>query len=193
MRAAERTALTSLRFNWAPTLDDVWQPPDSHVDGLNDDIIQMILDCMDEAQRSLFSSPLGIAILGQKGAGKTHMLCWIRQVIQREGGYFFLVSLLSGKDFWRNTSHALLQGLSRPMNSTETQLRALLRQLAHRSGLDHESSAQVTGDAPLSPAALDVFVRELRQLDPSVGALRHTVRALVMFGAQDSDVRDVAE
>jgi chromosomal replication initiation ATPase DnaA len=99
----ERQALSALRFDWATTPDDVWRTSPFHVEGLHSHIAQSVLNGINDAKASKDSSPIGIALQGQKGAGKTHLLGWVREKVQSEGGYFFLVSLLDGNAFWENT------------------------------------------------------------------------------------------
>jgi DNA replication protein DnaC len=41
--------------------------------------------------------PIGLALQGQRGTGKTHMLGWVREQVHARGGYFFLVSLLDAE------------------------------------------------------------------------------------------------
>jgi DNA replication protein DnaC len=113
MNETERKALAALTFNWAPTREDVWQPLTAHVDELNEQAERQIRVSFDEAKSSLMQSPMGVALLGQQGAGKTHLLQWARELVQREGGYFFIVGLLQGKDFWQNIVHAMLDDLGR--------------------------------------------------------------------------------
>ena len=50
---------------------------------------------------------------GQRGTGKTHLLGWLRELTQREGGYFVLVGLLDAKGFWESTVVSLLDSFSR--------------------------------------------------------------------------------
>ena len=113
MNDAERSALAALRFNWAPTPDDVWRPAPFHVEGLQRSVVRTVLDGVREAQRSTESSPIGVAILGQRGTGKTHLLGAVRERVQAEDGYFFLISLLETSAFWRSTALSVLDGFAR--------------------------------------------------------------------------------
>src|SRR5689334_52180 len=100
MDEGERCAISSLRFDWAPRGDDVWQPPVAHVGALNAPALDTVLSAFEEANHR--RGALGVVVIGQHGSGKTHLLAATRAAVQERGGYFFLVSLLHGRDFWQN-------------------------------------------------------------------------------------------
>src|SRR5687768_13659431 len=102
-----------IRFEWAFHPDDVWNRSPFHVDGLHVEVAQNVLAGVATARRSDGPSPIGVAIQGQRGAGKTHMLGWIREQVQAGGGYFFLVSLLDSSTFWESAMLSILDGLLR--------------------------------------------------------------------------------
>jgi hypothetical protein len=96
--ATELTALRALTFNWARGLEEVWAPSPYHVQGLHSEIVELVARGIGQARTSAGTNPLGIVLRGERGVGKTHLLGWVRQEMQRNGGYFFLVSVSSGKD-----------------------------------------------------------------------------------------------
>ena len=61
----ERKALGELRFDWAPTKQDVWVDPEVHIDGLNQRALDAVMTAFGEAEASPEVSPLGVAIVGQ--------------------------------------------------------------------------------------------------------------------------------
>ncbi len=194
MDALERKALENLRFDWAPTPEDVWDPTTPHVEGLNDIALKTVMDAYEDARASRGASPLGVAITGQQGSGKTHMLGAVRAEVQRRGGYFFLVSLLHGSDFWQNIVHALRSGLHYPGLGGEKQLTVALTRLANRLDLPDDARLQVVGEEPLTPWALDEVVRALDRVDPQRGhECRHTARALVLLSSKDLAASEVGE
>jgi hypothetical protein len=193
MTDAERRALLALTFNLAPTREDVWQPQAVHVDGLNDKAEQRLLGSFGETKGAV-GCPMGVALLGQQGAGKTHLLQWARERVQREGGYFFVVGLLQGWDFWRNVAHALLDDLGRRNADGEDQATVLLRRLALRAGTAASVGEEIIGSRPLTRAGLDRFVNDVRTVDRRVGReCQDALRALVMLSAADQEVQDTGE
>ena len=94
---SERRALSALKFNLAPTPDDVWRPSPYNVAELHREVVEGVFDGVNLARAVDDSCPLGVVIQGPAGAGKTHMLGMVRQRTQNDGGYFFLVSLLTAR------------------------------------------------------------------------------------------------
>ncbi|GAA1886288.1 ATP-binding protein [Asanoa iriomotensis] len=192
MDEVERRALKALRFNWAPTPDDVWRQPTFHVEGLHQDALRVILDSFEEAQHTSDSSPVGVALLGQRGSGKTHLLGSVRAHTQAAGGYFFLVSLLDASAFWRSVAQSVLDGLNRETAEQDSQLRTFLRRLADLVGAPRAVRRAVTGESELTRPILDAFVDLLRKHNRQVGVdCQDTARALVLEAAEKTSDQDV--
>jgi len=128
-------ALAALTFNWTRTLNDVWAPARFHVEGLHAEVSDDIMRAIAEADAGT-ANPLGIVIQGQRGVGKTHLLGWTREQVQRAGGYFFLVGDLSAKAFWEELLGCVVEQLLPLPDGSRDQLRTLLSALADRVGLD---------------------------------------------------------
>ncbi|MEU1754239.1 ATP-binding protein [Micromonospora matsumotoense] len=194
MTGAEHAALAALRFDWAPVPDDVWRPSPFHVEGLHTAVVRDILDGVADARNSADSSPIGLVLQGQRGSGKTHLLGWVRQQVQHQGGYFFLVGLLDAHGFWDSVLACVLDGLARPVPGSESQLRLLLRRLSSMVGAPRSARRAVMGDTELTRAALDAFIEGLVGRAPHVArACRETARALALSASEDVTHRDVAE
>ncbi|MEV7968421.1 ATP-binding protein [Sphaerisporangium sp. NPDC088356] len=192
MTDEERCALEALRFNYVEGPGDVWRPSQFHVDGLHRRTAQTILDGLEEAGDSVEASPIGVILQGQRGTGKTHMLGWVREKVQRDcGGYFFLVGLLDARDFWDSVVVSMLDSLAREMDG-ESQLRMFLRRLSSLVGVPRLARRELIGRAPLTRGALDSFVEGLRRFDSRVGAdAQDTARALVLRASDDLRAQDV--
>ncbi|MFY1624403.1 helicase HerA domain-containing protein [Micromonospora sp. WMMD735] len=194
MTGAEHAALAALRLDWAPVPDDVWRPSPFHVEGLHTAVVRDVLDGVADARDSADSSPIGLVLQGQRGSGKTHLLGWIRQQVQQQGGYFFLVGLLDARGFWDSVLAAVLDGLSRPVPGSESQLRLVLRRLSSLVGAPRSARRAVMGDTELTRAALDAFVEGLAGHAPHVARVcGETARALALSASEDVAHRDVAE
>ncbi|MER6589177.1 MULTISPECIES: ATP-binding protein [Micromonospora] len=195
MNEAERNALATLRFDWAPVPDDVWRPLPFHVEGLHVPVVRDVLAGVDEAASNPHGSPLGLVVQGQRGSGKTHLLGVIRQQVQERNGYFFLVGLLDAGGFWDGVLAAMLDGLSRPVpGSRETQLKLLLRRLSALVGAPRTARRAVMGDTELTKAALDAFLDGLGDFDRHAArTCQETARALALSASEDIAHRDIAE
>ncbi|GII88008.1 hypothetical protein Ssi03_59980 [Sphaerisporangium siamense] len=191
MNGEERRALAALRFNYAEVADDVWRRSEFHVDGLHRATVQALVDGMTEAGESVTASPIGVVVQGQRGSGKTHLVGWVRERIQQEGGYFFLVSLLDTRDFWDSVLVSMLDSLARDLDA-DNQLRSFLRQLSSRVGMPRVDRLQLFGHAPLTRPILDAFIDALRRFDDRVGRdTQDTARALVLLASDDFHAQDV--
>src|ERR1017187_3017426 len=135
MNAEELTALEALQFDWTRALEDVWAPSRYHVEGLHAETAGLIRRGIGEAQASNGPNPLGIAIQGQGGVGKTHLLGWAREQVQAAGGYFFLLGDLTRKTFWEEARTAFVQQLLPLKDGSRDQLGRLLADLADQAGL----------------------------------------------------------
>src|ERR1700728_4522376 len=191
MSTEELTALAALTFNWTRALDDVWTDLSYHVDGLHEQTADLIRAGIGEA-RADSSRPLGIVIQGERGVGKTHLLGWTREQVQRAGGYFFLVGDLFTKAFWEQVLGSVVEQLLPFPDGSRNQLATLLAGLADRVGLEGNFRAQVTGELPPSPEALKVFIAALRRSDPKIGlTCQDTARALALLASPMQEDQDV--
>ncbi|WP_330467710.1 ATP-binding protein [Micromonospora zamorensis] len=188
----QRVALEAVSLNPAVTPDDVWRPSPHNVPELHETVVAEILRGVARARTDDTSMPLGVAMQGRAGAGKTHLLGAVRGQIQRDGGYFFLVDMVSGKTFWESVALALVEGMGRTHVGWGTQLKTFLRRLTPQLGLPVEIRDAVAGARPVTRAQLDAFIRALRARDREVGRdTQDTARALVLHGAIDFEAQDV--
>ncbi len=191
-----RDALGSIRLSWAATADDIWHSQGAlHVPGLNDAAFDQVLAAFTDADRRMDSCPLGVVVRGQAGSGKSHLLGQVRERVQAGGGFFFLVEPLDATGFWDLARRGVLESLLRPAANSETQLKKLLRDLAATApDLTHAERRSVVGDADLTPETLSKFLNMLhKSKGEMVRRTHHTLRALVLLGANDPGVQDVGQ
>ncbi|WP_332461427.1 ATP-binding protein [Amycolatopsis aidingensis] len=119
--------------------------------------------------------------------GKTHLLGGVRQLVQGEGGYFFLIDLTAGAAFWEDVAEAMRSELLRKSGDGELQLTKLLRRLCDRAEVPAPVVKSILGEGPLALADLHRFVGALRQVDAQVAVeCGDTIRALVLYASTDS-------
>ncbi|WP_199438809.1 ATP-binding protein [Umezawaea beigongshangensis] len=182
----QRRALSELHLESALTKEHVWNAPPVHVSELHAEAQRMISKGLTEARNSSGPSPIGVVLNGRSGAGKTHVLGWVRQRMQREGGYFFLTNLGDSGRFWPNVAEALRKGLDQDGEDGESQLVTFLRRLSSAAGLPTALEAAVAGDVPVSPEDLAVFVDAVVRLDRRAGReCQDAVRALVLIASSE--------
>ncbi|TQM80868.1 uncharacterized protein DUF87 [Saccharothrix saharensis] len=189
MSEQQRKALAALRFNSAETPDDVWETSPSHVDGLHPRAEARIRAGIADAAASTGPSPIGLVLQGRKGVGKTHLLGSVRRMVQRKGGYFFLVELTTGQEFWNDVAEAMRSELRRSTDDGELQLTALLRQLCQAGKVPAEVAAAVRGEQELTPQDLTTFLVHLRGVNARIAVeCADTIRALALYASEHADV-----
>ncbi|MEU1734846.1 DUF87 domain-containing protein [Streptosporangium sp. NPDC020145] len=194
MSTPELEALRRLKGNYVEGPEDVWNPATFHVEGLNRTVERAILSGLDDVATGGATSPIGLVLRGQKGTGKTRLLGWIRERIQQDGGYFFLIQLLDAQAFWESALSAILDGLSRNGAEGESQLKILLRRLSELTDMPRGVHREVIGNRGVTRESLDAFVEGVRTLNSHVGRdARDTLRALVLYAGADYAAQDVGE
>ncbi|WFE27969.1 DUF87 domain-containing protein [Solwaraspora sp. WMMD791] len=194
MTEAALKALTHLQFSYTPTMNDVWRPAASHVDGLHTDVLRSILDGLALAKKNPDTSPIGVAVQGQRGVGKTHLLSRVRELTQLDGGYFFLINLLDANAFWHSVAVSMVDGLHQPVDDDgTTQLQMFLHRLVEGLELSIVTRMAVTGRAPMTVDRLNEFVAALSWSNRRIGiGCRDTARALALLAGIDPRAQDVA-
>lgn len=190
MKEDDYHALASIQFSSALTPDTIWSPLSNHVDGLHPAATAEIERAVRSAADRPRHSPTGLVLSGERGVGKTHMLGWLRQHVQSQGGAFFMPKLIDGASFWAGALHGVVMQL---LDADGGQLRRMLDKLAGDSGCGHELRMRVCGNLTIERAHLDEFVRRVEALDLRVVTeCQDTLRALVLYQARN-EARDVGQ
>ncbi|MFC7482690.1 helicase HerA domain-containing protein [Luedemannella flava] len=160
---------------------------------LHERVVRQILSGVRAARRDELS-PMGVVVEGRAGSGKTHLLGAVRETIQRDGGYFFLVQAISSRTFWENVVGGVFNGLQRDAIGWGTQLRTFLARVTAQLGLPVEVRDAVAARAPLTREHLDHFVRALRDhAGTEAQDYQDTARALVLLGSTDYALQDIGQ
>lgn len=193
MKDLERKALRSIRLNWAPTPDDVWKSQSElHAHSLHDSALNFIMEAFDDADASPDASPIGVALRGTAGSGKTHLLGQVRERVQASGGYFFLIGLLDSTTFWQTTLVGMLDDLTRPAPEQDTQLKLFLWRLASTARVSRAERRAIIGEDKLTPETLDRFVAAVHTVHTRlINQSQSTLRALVLYAATELSVLDI--
>ncbi len=187
----ELEALAALSFNWTLGREDVWTPSPYHVEGLHPRAVSLIRRGIDEANASNGSNPLGIVLVGEQGAGKTHLLGWTREQVRQLGGYFFLVGDLSSRTFWEETRASILEQLLRH-DGSGSQLAALLGDLARMTNLPEAIRDAVTGRVPPTKGDLNAFTAALQTISRSLDLpVQDVARALALLASPNQDHSEI--
>ncbi|RBQ17113.1 hypothetical protein DP939_26895 [Spongiactinospora rosea] len=196
MNDAERRALRAINqiLDWAATAEHAWNPLPYHVSGMHPRAEPLILDGIEEAAELTTTSPLGVVVEGEGGAGKTHLLGWVRGEVARVGGYFFLVDFSAGDDFWHRTTAAMVADLGKSADGADGPVQAMvaLRAIADLAGVGDRIQAAAERPSGLSRDDLDALVNGLLAKDRQLLHYKDTIRALALYAIAKGPGLDVA-
>jgi hypothetical protein len=186
----ELAALEAVYLSPVLTAEQVWAPlTPHHVEALHSSVARRLTRSMNMLRQQ--HAPTISVLQGEHGSGKTHLLGWVRQEIQRQEGFFFYMKLVAGQDFWTSATGSLMDSLYRREEGGQEQLLYLLDSLTRQAGIDTQHTAAVLGDQPLTRDAMDAFVNGIRRLDRQVGnEAADTARALVLLASDGNAVEN---
>jgi hypothetical protein len=193
----ELQAFRAVDFNWTHALQSIWTDPDFQVDELHEAIIDQIMDDFRRETVNITDKPVGRVVLGQAGAGKTHLIGTLRRRVWQTGGWFVLLDIVGISNFWATTAYCFVNSLLQPMTNGRTQYRTLLVKIAKTVPLDSMAkSAIAEWEAKPDRTRLDfveLFLKILRRVDMA-GATRHQdiIRAFLLLESEDMDVSNLA-
>src|SRR5688500_9546129 len=95
-------ALSAVDFQWTARVGSIWLDSSSDIPKLQHAAREQVgtrLTTLRKLPRT-GESPLGIPIIGQGGAGKTHLLSAIRRDALAQGHFFVLADMTDIREFW---------------------------------------------------------------------------------------------
>ncbi|WP_069166934.1 ATP-binding protein [Nocardia altamirensis] len=189
MNEEQRRALSAIQFSSALGTDAIWSPLSYHVEGLHGPAVAAIKRAVGAAKDRPRSQPIGLVLSGERGVGKTHLLGWLRQYVQQQGGSFFMPKLIVGASFWSGAVHGVVNQMS---GADGGQLGRMIDGLSEYTKCSKELRIRLRGNIQVGKGQLDEFVDRVKQFDTeSRRDYDDTLRALVLFRANDRDLRDI--
>lgn len=195
-----KTALRALRavdFNWTHDLQSVWSDPAFQVDELHAVLIDRIIDDFFTYTKRMTDNPIGQVILGEAGAGKTHLIGTLRRRVWQANGWFVLLDIIGITDFWATAALGFLNSLHQSMPSGRAQYEAVLSSVLRSVPLD-TATRKAIAEWEKKPEktrldTIDLFLKLLRRVD-AANATKHqdVVRALLLLGSNDWDANNLA-
>lgn len=175
--------LSTLDLQPTEANEDVWHSARAHVDGLHTEVINEVNRLLGRLAEPTATNPQGIVIQGEKGVGKTHLVRYARERVEALDGYFALIRLRSGRDFWRDVLDGLLESLDR-----RGQLERLLDRLAVRARVAATVGTAICGSDAPSKQDLDRFTVGLREHDRAVGTQSSDVARALALAVSTGDL-----
>ncbi len=188
-------AFTSARFDWTASLSSIWTDSPVHVPQLHAEIIEEVLEKWGWMADPDVTNPLGTIIVGEAGAGKTHLVSALRREIIGRGGLFLLGDMTDIRDFWETVQQGIINSLLRRLPDGTTQLDAVIDALLGRFGQGKLAGMTARGFAELRPPALENRLNDLthaaRRMDPDARHHVDEMKALMLLGSSDPDLSQV--
>jgi hypothetical protein len=190
-------AFRAVDFNWTYDLQGVWSDPAFQVHELHSALIDCIMDDFLLRTKKLADNPLGKVILGEAGAGKTHLIGTLRRRVWEAKGWFVLLDIIGITDFWATTALGFLNSLHQPMPSGRTQYEAVLSAVVKGIPLDSAGRKAIAEWERMPNKTrldtVDLFLKLLRQIDqPNTTKHQDVIRALLLLGSDDWDANNLA-
>jgi hypothetical protein len=190
-------AFRAVDFNWTHALQNIWTDPPFQVDELHQSLIDGLMEDFLRETAGPNSNPVGRVILGEAGAGKTHLIGTLRRRVWEARGWFVLIDIIGITDFWATAALYVLSSLQQLMPNGLTQYDAILRAVVNRIPLDATAREAVTqweqnpARSPLDKASL--FLKLLFRVDQQkTRQHQDVIRALLLLSSDDWDASNLA-
>lgn len=190
-------ALEALRRapgDFAVTPDDIWDDhARPHVPGINETAMRAVEAQIELAERSAKSSVYGLPLVGEGGRGKSHLLGQARIAVQEHGGFFVRLNILHFEQFWPNLVGSYLYALNMPHRKAATGLAHLIKSLGKQANVSEKVMRQILSDRQPDDESVSRYIEAVREMDPTLGGTRKTLRGLLLLHSRDEHAADLGE
>lgn len=186
------SALADVDFQWTTHIDTIWHDVPSDIPELQTSARGELFARLAALKRiKVDASPLGIALLGTGGSGKTHLLSALRRAAFEHEAYFVLVDMTDVRDFWGTVLLGYIRSLEQRRNET-SQFEIFLRRLLRSLGEGMPSIEELSSARP--PKLINrsnLVVRRLASRHRSeMREYQDVLRALILLASDDFELQD---
>lgn len=122
------TAFIETDFDWTATIESVWRDAPSDIPALQQETREKVGIRLSELWRKQSTdSPLGLPIVGQGGAGKTHLLSSVRRDALAHGHFFVLADMTDIREFWETILVGFIHALDQKVDGVPQVMRLLAK------------------------------------------------------------------
>lgn len=192
------SALRSADFEWTTHIEGIWGEPPYDVPEIHQRVRAELAERIAAlATRPDKHAPLGVPLVGEAGAGKTHLLGALRKLAYERGAGFVLVDMTDVHDFWATAQLGFLNALQKPGANGRQQFRDILQHLyAHHIGAG-SGLFDVERASRFAPARLiehiEINIRELVSKFREAMAHADVIRALQLINSEDYEAFSVGD
>ncbi|AMV40829.1 ATP-binding protein [Planctomyces sp. SH-PL62] len=191
--------LRSVDFDWAVRLNDVWGRPESDVPELHANLRAAFARKLDDMERARGTgSPLGWAVVGAGGAGKTHLLGAFRREAARRKHPFIMVDLTDVRNFWASVLQGYVHSLQKQIEGGVPQHRWVLGNIIEKLGPSKPVAKilQTLADRKSTDLRGDVnkVLKAMNQVWPEqTMKYQNVIRALICMNSDDFTISNLGQ
>jgi energy-coupling factor transporter ATP-binding protein EcfA2 len=197
--STELSALAAVDFQWASHIDGPWEKLPFHIPALQAVAARDLADKLSRfGVNASSASPLGVAVLGPTGSGKSHLLNSLRKAAHGRGQFFVLVDMTNVSNFEATVALGVVRSLEQPDADGRPQWRGLLDQLFAEYADATLRADGVEGLTAARPPGLinrcDRLLETIQARHPNdAPAHRDVVRAVTLLASNHADIVDLGE
>lgn len=184
-------AIRAADFDWAVRLNDVWNQPASDVRELHANLrAEFARKLAAMEQNAGDGSPLGWALVGGGGTGKTHLLGAFRREAARRKCPFILVDLTDVRSFWDSVLQGYMGSLEQRLDGDVPQHKWVLDNIIAKYGPGKSFTgmlATLLGRKSAEPRAdfNEMLTALARSFPRETMKYQNVVRALICLNSDD--------
>jgi len=190
-------ALRQINLDWTVMLQGVWADVPGDVPAIHQDVRTDFVSAIESLAASpATSSPTGWVIVGDGGAGKTHLLGRFRAECARRKACFVLVDMADVRDFWDTVLLGYFTSLQEIVGGRRPQYERLIAAFLGLLRFPEPTQAIINRLRALNPAklrpAMDKVLGTLHRRWPAeVNLNGDVIRALVALNSDDYNIANV--
>ena len=185
-------ALRKVDFDWTLHVRSVWQDSTLDVSSLHQSARTKInneLDRLSKAKEK--TSPLGQVLVGEGGAGKTHLLGAVRRYAFSQSIGFVLVDMTDVRAFWETVLQGYISSLQEDGPEGIPQYQSLLKCLLSKTNSPIPLEQLVPAPIPtLNTTAKSILSNLVRQDRQNTIEFQDVIRALLLLNSDIFDAQN---
>lgn len=186
-------ALKEVNFDWTMHVRSIWQSTPHDVSSLHQNVRRKLTSELDRLHRSKeTNSPLGQVLVGNGGAGKTHLLGAVRRYAFSKGIGFILVDMTDVHRFWETVLQGYISSLQEDGPEGVPQYQRILDRLL----IDTRSPIPLQQLAPapiphLNTATKAILTALVKKDRRKTIQFQDIIRALLLLNSDNLDAQNV--